>query len=78
MITEGNDYEPSVPSTKMDSFDGKPIIGLLNDASELFQLNGSLLIIYLVDDRKIYATRFNQPAYHIGFRLKCKISKRKP
>jgi hypothetical protein len=76
VITEGIDYEPSVPRTKMDVFDGKPIIGLIDNASELFLLDGSLFIIYLVDNSKIYATRFTQPDYHIGFRLKCKISRK--
>jgi hypothetical protein len=52
---------------------GEKVIGLTGNASEIIIFKNLHYVVYKVDEKYIYISRFNKPDYHIGFRLKCNI-----
>ncbi|WP_331970892.1 hypothetical protein [Ohtaekwangia sp.] len=76
-VTEGVNGEVPVPIGIYANYKGsEQATGLLNNASEIIVYNDRLYVIYNVQPDKILITRFTAPDYHIGFRIKCKVSKR--
>lgn len=57
---------------------GARIIGLRNNASEIVLYNEEPYVVYKVTDTEIFISKFRKPDYHIGFRLKCRLTKRQP
>lgn len=75
MCTDSIKTNCEIPKGKIEKYKGNQIIGLMDNASEIVTINNELHVIYMVTKETIYVTKFKNPAYHIGFRLKCKVIK---